>query len=314
VAGSSYCLVTPARNEAEHLERVADAVAAQTAPPLRWVIVDDGSTDDTARIAEGCAGRMAFVSVVRRDVGDHAARAGLASAGFASKVAAFERGRAELSALAYRFIGNLDADVSFGTRFFEELLAAFGRDARLGVAGGWVRDCCRGRRPEARFGNSERDVAGAAQLFRRECFEEVGGFPPIASGGEDTAAQAAARMRGWRVRSLPRLAVDHHRPAPRGVVSGGAARFREGVRDRALGNHPVFEVLKCARRTLERPYVVGAAMRLAGYAWAGLAGGGRGKEGASADVVRFIRREQIDRVRTLLSRTKAAAAGRGRRR
>lgn len=300
---SRYCLVTPARNEAAHLARTADAVAAQTVRPLRWVIVDDGSSDDTARIADEYAARLAFVSVVRC-----AARA--SGAGFASKVFAFERGREELDGLGYDFVGSLDADVSFGPRFFERLLAEFGRDPRLGVAGGWVRESTRGA-PLPRFGNSERDVAGAVQLFRRECLEGIGGFPPLACGGEDTAAQAMARMRGWRVRAFPRLVIDHHRPAPGGAVSGGAARFREGVRDRALGNHPVFEVLKCVRRALERPYVIGAAMRLAGYAWSCLVGVG-GARGAGIavrpDVARFIRDEQLRRVRALLSRKTAAAS------
>ncbi len=300
MTGSSYCLVTPAHNEAAHLARTADAVAAQTVPPLRWVIVDDGSTDDTARIAEEYAARVAFVSVIKR-----IRRAG-GGRDFASKVFAFECGCRELEGLGYDFIGNVDADVSFGPRLFEGLLAEFGRDARLGVAGGWVREPGRGGlRP--RFGNSERDVAGSVQLFRRACFARIGGFPPIACGGEDAAAQAIARMRGWRVRTFPHLVIDHHRPVPGGVVSGGAARFRQGVRDRALAYHPVFEVLKCVRRAAERPYLVGAAMRLAGYAWSCLAGTERG---VPPDVARFIRGEQLRRIRALVSRT---GAGRERR-
>ncbi|MHC5053302.1 MAG: glycosyltransferase family A protein [Planctomycetota bacterium] len=305
MAGSRYCLITPARNEAAHLARTADAVAAQTAPPLRWVIVDDGSDDDTGRIAEEYAARVAFVSVVRRPV-RRPGPAGGGGAGFASKVFAFERGRAELGALAYDFVGNLDADVSFGPRFFERLLAEFGRDPSLGVAGGWVREPGR-EGPRPRFGNAERDVAGAVQLFRRACFDGIGGFPPLECGGEDAAAQAMARMRGWRVMAFPHLVIDHHRPAPRGVVSGGAARFREGVRDRALGYHPVFEVLKCVRRAAERPYLVGAAMRLAGYAWSCLGGGA---VGVPPDVARFVRGEQLRRVRALFSRETAAAGNR----
>jgi len=292
-----YCLVTPAHNESGYIGRTIDAVVAQTVPPLRWVIVDDGSADETARIAEEYAARVAFVSVVRIGV----RRTGRGRAGFASKVFAFERGREELTGLDHGFVGNLDADVTFGPRLFERLLGEFDRDARLGCGGGWIREGAGGD-PRARFGNSERDVAGALQLFRRECLDEIGGFPPLACGGEDAAAQAAARMRGWRVRAFQHLAIDHHRPTPGGLASGGEARFREGVRDRALGYHPLFEVLKCARRALERPYLLGAAARLAGYAWSCLADGGAG---VSPEVARFIRREQLRRMRSLLVRRAA---------
>jgi len=292
-----YCLVTPAHNESGYIARTMDAVIAQTAPPLRWVIVDDASDDDTVRVAEERARNMPFVSVVRI-----ASRGtGRAGAGFASKVLAFERGCEELSGLGHGFVGNLDADVTFGPRLFEGLLEEFDRDPRLGCAGGWIREPC-GVGPRARFGNSERDVAGALQLFRRECLDEIGGFAPLACGGEDAAAQAAARMRGWRVRAFPRLAIDHHRPTPRGIAAGGTARFREGVRDRALGYHPLFEVFKCARRALERPYVIGAAARLMGYAWSCLEGGGAG---VSPEIANFIRREQLRRMRSLLVRRAA---------
>jgi len=297
--GGGYCLVTPAHNESGYIARTIDAVIAQTVPPLRWVIVDDRSSDGTARVAEECARDAGFVSVVRI-ASRRTGRARRGRSGFASKVLAFERGREGLSGLGHRFVGNLDADVTFGPGLFEQLLEEFGRDRRLGCAGGWIRESCGGK-ARARFGNSERDVAGALQLFRRECLDEIGGFPALACGGEDAAAQAAARMRGWRVRAFPRLAIDHHRPTPGGVASGGAARFREGVRDRALGYHPLFEVMKCARRTFERPYVLGAAARLAGYAWSCIAGAGTG---VSPDVARFIREEQLRRVRSLLA-TKA---------
>jgi len=295
--GGGYCLVTPAHNESGYIGRTIDAVVAQTVPPLRWVIVDDGSDDDTARVAEERARNASFVSVVRIA----SRRPGRRRSRFASKVFAFERGREGLSGLDHCFLGNLDADVTFGPRLFERLLGEFDRDQRLGCAGGWIRELCGGD-ARARFGNSERDVAGALQLFRRECLDEIGGFPPLACGGEDAAAQVAARMRGWRVRAFPRLAIDHHRPTPGGVAAGAAARFREGVRDCGLGYHPLFEFLKCARRTLERPYVVGAAARLAGYAWSCVAGKGAG---VTPDIARFIRREQLRRMRSVLVRRAA---------
>jgi glycosyltransferase involved in cell wall biosynthesis len=285
--GRRYVLVTPARNEARYLAATIESVLAQRQQPERWVIVDDGSDDATGAVARRYAGRAGFLRVLRRP--------GEPADGFASKVRAFEAGRAELRDVGFDFIGNLDADVTFGPDFFRLLIDKFLKNPRLGIGGGWIYERQLGNfRP--RYGNRTEDVAGAAQLFRRECFEAIGGYPELRFGGEDSAAQAAARLYGWQVASFRPLCVNHHKTPGRKLAAGCRQQFREGIRDRALGYHPLYLALKCARRTVAWPPLAGSACRLGGYVWA-LARGV--KPGLDSQVVAFIRREQLGRIRAM---------------
>ena len=126
-AWPSYVLVTPARNEAAHLAATIDGVIAQTVRPLRWVIVDDGSTDATAEVVQRRLPDAPWIELLR--LPPRAVRE------FAAKVRAFEAGRTRLAGLDYAVIGNLDADITLEPRHFERLLARFADDPRLGVAG-----------------------------------------------------------------------------------------------------------------------------------------------------------------------------------
>mgnify|MGYP000973867257 CR=1 FL=1 len=286
-----YALVTPARNEEAHVGATIESVLAQRLRPGRWIIIDDGSTDRTEVIAREYAMKHPLIRVLHREPDG--------AAGFASKVRAFAMGWEGLRRLDFDFVGSLDADVTFEADFFERLLDEFLKNPRLGVAGGWICEKRSGRyRP--RFGNSDRDVAGAVQLFRRRCFEEAGGFPELPYGGEDAAAQSAARMHGWEVSSFPHLRVEHHKVPGGGLKERGRQQFLEGVRDYALGYHPLYLGLKCVRRTFARPWLVGGACRMVGYAWAWTS---RVPQGPDPRTIAFARREQMDRIREIWGRT-----------
>ena len=282
-----YVLVTPARNERANIGSTLDSVIGQTVPPRAWVVVSDGSTDGTDQLVADYARRHHFVHLLRRE------RHG--STDFAAKVHAFNAGYAHLQAvedLEFDFVGNLDADVSFEPDYFARVLDAFARQPDLGVAGGIVLE---------RIGSefvaqhiSLNSVAGAVQMFRRQCFEAVSGFIPIPGGGEDATAQTLARMKGWTVATLPDLPVLHH-----GRVLGGArtvvqARFRRGVNNYIIGYHPLFQVASSLSRAVERPYVIGGLSALAGYCWAAAR---RPPRPVPADIVHFLRREQLQRLR-----------------
>ena len=146
--------------------------------------------------------------------------------------------------------------------------------------------------------SSVHHTAGSIQLFRRECFEAVGGYLPLKLGGEDSIANMMARMKGWETRAFPELKAIHHRHT--GTGDGASAirvKYREGMQDYYLGTHPIFAMLKCLRRYRERPLLLGSVVRAIGFCWASCFGG---KRQIPDELVRFIRREQKDRLRGML--------------
>ena len=253
-----YVLITPARNEEAYIGLTIQSVACQTVRPLRWVIVDDGSEDRTFDIANSAARKYEFVQVVssRRE----------GTRNFGSKVAAFNAGLEQLRDLAYDFIGNLDADVSFTPHYYEQVLNQFQKEPQLGLAGGIIEELIGDRYVCQRI--SRDSVAGAVQFFRRDCFEAIGGYIPMKSGGIDAAAEISARMRGWQVRTFPELCVRHHRRVATGRRSLLSTRFHEGITNYVLGYHPAFQVVRSAYRILDRPFITGGVLMLAGYGWA----------------------------------------------
>ena len=282
MAELSYVLVTPARNEGAHIGKTLQAVCAQTCLPARWVIVSDGSMDDTEKQVAAHAERHAFIVLVTTSGDGHR--------GVAAKVAAIRRGT-ELLTGPYDFWGNLDADISFEPNYFETLLGRFAGNPRLGIGGGIVHELIGERFHPQRV--SLESVAGAVQLFRRQCYEDVGGYLPVEFGGEDAAAEFVARSKGWEVETFPDLRVLHHRRVGLGTGPFMSCKFRQGRMDRVLGYHPLFEFFRCCYRSIERPYVVGGALRFLGYVWSALRGD---RTVLPPDVVAHLRGEQMKRL------------------
>ncbi len=281
-----YVLVTPARNEERTIGRTIAAVARQTLLPERWVVVDDGSTDNTAGVVRDMARRLPFLRLVSRSSD--------ATYNFGSKVRAFSAGVRALAGLDYEFIGNLDADITLGQTYYETVMRRMLNEPKLGLAGGVRRYDHDGKR-RYRVLSKPWSVCGAVQFFRRECFEEIGGLMPLKCGSEDALAEIVARMKGWEVRAFPDLVVHHHKRTGgnKGILS---ARFRQGQADSALRTHPAYEVAKIIYRLAEKPYVIGSLTRLAGYC------AGNPEERIPEDVAVYHRQEQLTRLRSLFLR------------
>jgi poly-beta-1,6-N-acetyl-D-glucosamine synthase len=281
-----YVLITAAYNEEGYIEKTIQAVVAQSVLPLRWAIVSDGSTDRTDEIVLSYAARYPFIQLVR--IQEKHAR------NFAAQVNAIALGCKSLQALDYRFIANLDADISFEPTYYARLMQKFSEDPDLGLAGGCV---CEEKDGVfvSRSGNREYSVPHAVQMFRRECFESVGGYLALPYGGPDWHAIVVARMRGWGVKAFADLPVNHHRP------TGGADRimrhwFRQGRMDYSLGSYPPFEILKLARRIPSKPFLLGALARLCGFIWCYCL---LEKRPVSQEFIDFIRIEQKNAMRSL---------------
>lgn len=282
----AYVLITPARNEAQFIELTLNSVIAQTVRPLKWVIVSDGSTDGTDEIVQRFAAEHSWIELMQMP--ERRERH------FAGKVIAFNTGWARVKHLPYEIIGSLDADISFDPDYFEFLLSKFAANPRLGVGGTPFTEG--NGTYDFRFTSIEH-VSGACQVFRLECFEQIGGYRPIRGGGIDYFAVISARMQGWMTRTFVGKVCVHHRQmgtAQHGVLT---ARFKCGLKDYVFANHPVWEVSRTLYQMTKRPLVIGGMAVLAGYTWAALR---QAERPVSREMAKFIQREQKQRLKKFL--------------
>lgn len=285
----SYVIVTPARNEAQFIESTIESVVAQTVRPLKWIIVSDGSTDGTDELVQKYCATHEWIELVRMP--ERTERH------FAGKVLAFNAGQARVADLPYEAIASLDADISFDEDYFAFLLAKLAEDPGLGLVGTPYNDVT-GAIYDYRYVSVE-DVSGACQLFRRACFEAIGGYIPVKGGAIDTIAVITARMKGWKTRTFTEKISQHHRKqgtAQRGPIQ---ARFDEGAKDYAMGNHPVWELSRVAYQMTKKPFVLRGLALGAGFVWSALR---RVQRPVSRELVAFRRREQMQRLGKALTR------------
>lgn len=285
---ASYVLVTPAHNEERTIEGTIRSMLSQTVLPQAWVIVSDGSTDRTDEIVRRYARTHGWIQYVR--LPEHRDRQ------FAAKVGAFNAGYEALSGKIFDIVGNLDADITFGPDYMAYLVSQFEDDDALGVAGTpFVED---GDRYDYRFTNIEH-VSGACQLFRRSCFEDIGGYRPVKSGGIDWIAVTTARMRGWKTRTFTERVCYHHRKMGAGNSRRLGIFLNRGRKDYTLGNHPLWQLSRAAYQTTRKPYVVGGALLLVGYVLAAIS---RTERPISTELLTFTRQEQMQRLHRLARR------------
>jgi poly-beta-1,6-N-acetyl-D-glucosamine synthase len=289
---TKYVLITPARNESQFIELTISSVVAQRVRPLKWIIVSDGSTDGTDEIVKRYSAKFPWIELIRMP--ERKER------NFAGKVHAFTAGWNKVIGLEFEVIVCLDGDVSFEEDYFEFLLVKLNEDPALGVVGTPFKDPSI-KAYNYRFVGIEH-VSGACQVFRRRCFEAIGGYVPVRGGSIDHIAVITARMNGWKTRTFTEKTYDHHRIM--GTASGNVikARFKYGIKDYAIGNHPLWELFRSAYQMSHRPFIIGGIMMEAGYLWSAFR---RTVRPVSHEFVAFHRREQMARLRNLLIPSKA---------
>jgi glycosyltransferase involved in cell wall biosynthesis len=277
-----YVLITPAHNEERFIAKTLESVTAQTLLPERWIIVDDGSTDNTADIVARYAARFSWIELVRQPQ--------RADRSFAGKVHAFNAGLARVQALDFDVIGNLDADLSFDPDYLNFLMERFFEDPKVGVAGTPFTEDGGYDSGKDSF-EGENHVAGGCQLFRRKCFEEIGGYIPNPAGGIDWIAVTTARMKGWKTQSFPEKRFHHYRSLGTAGKSNWSASFSYGEKDYYLGGSPLWQVFRVVYRSTKQP-LEGAAL-FTGYLCAAVK---RIERPITAELMRFHRREQMKKL------------------
>jgi biofilm PGA synthesis N-glycosyltransferase PgaC len=282
-----YILITPARNEESFIEGTIQSVIAQTVRPDQWTIVSDGSTDRTDEIVRQYAEGRTWMELIRMP--ERRERT------FAAKALCFNTACERLNGSDYDIIGNLDADITLEPDYFEYLLGKFADNPRLGVAGTpFVEDGS--ALYDYRVANIEH-VSGACQLFRRECFEEIGGYVPIKAGGIDWIAVTTARMNGWQTRTFTDKTCFHHRKMGTAKGSIYSAKFRLGREDYYLGGHPLWALLRAVSQMRHKPYMLGGLFLLLGYMTSAAK---RIERPVSPELLQFCRKEQMQRLRSML--------------
>jgi biofilm PGA synthesis N-glycosyltransferase PgaC len=285
-------VISPVRNEANHIARVARALAAQTRPPDAWLVIDDNSTDATPEILAELAGQLPFMHVqsssgAARQVPDRLA--------VAAEACAFNAALSSMPWQTYTHISKLDGDIELPPRYFELLLSEFAGDPSLGLAGGVLLEPSPAGWTLDPF-PYDYHVRGALKCYSRPCFEAIGGIEERL--GWDTIDEVYARMRGFKTRSLPELVGWHHRPlaSADGVLRG---KVRYGKSFYMLHFPLPWVALRAIKTGFERPRGVSGLAFFGGYLQAVATGAPRVEDPAYR---RWVRRELAGRMRAALGR------------
>jgi poly-beta-1,6-N-acetyl-D-glucosamine synthase len=274
-----FITITPARDEEKFLPRLIASMTAQTLKPARWIIIDDGSTDATAEILDKAAEQHRWIDVKHLPQGRERLPGG------ESILMQFLPKEVWQD---YDAILRLDADITFKPDFADLLATEFSREPKLGIAGATLYE------PE---GTAWREIRspgfhtrGAVKMYSRECFEAIGG---LSTGlGWDTLDEARAMMLGYKSRSFRHIRAYHHRPqgAAGGYLQANLAAGRAAYN---VGYHPLFLMMRAAKRGLSWPPVIGGMFLFAGYLEGYLR---RNQKIAPPELVKFIRRQQLRRL------------------
>ena len=259
----SYLLISPCRNEAAYMRQTLDSVIEQSVRPAKWVIVDDGSTDDTPRILKDYAQRHAWIEVVTRaDRGRRAVGPGVIEAFYAG----YETVRPE----DFDYLCKLDLDLRLPPRYFELLMARMEADRRIATCSGKSYVEAGGALVDERHGDET--SLGMTKFYRVDRFREIGGF--VREVMWDGIDCHRCRMKGWIACSWdePELRFIHLRPMGSSQQSIYTGRMRHGYGQYFMGTGFLFMAASALYRLNEPPYVLGSLAMLWGWIRSALQG------------------------------------------
>ncbi len=281
---NKYVLISPCKDEGAYIEKTLQSILNQTTKPVQWVIVDDGSSDNSVEIINQYKEQMPFIKIVTRPKGERKVGAGV--------IHAFNEGLKHVDAPEYDFLCKFDVDLDLRPRYFEILMQRMHEDPRLGTCSGkayYIHPETGERKSE--LCGDEASV-GMTKFYRRECFEQIGGF--VAEVGWDGYDCHRARWFGWRALSWDEpedLQFIHLRPMGSSQKSIYRGRIRHGKGQFHIGTHPLFFLASSVYRSLkQRPYITGTVFSIYGYIKAWLQGE---KRFGDKDMVKFIQSYQL---------------------
>jgi len=276
-----YVIITPVRNEAEFLEDNIRSVASQSIKPAEWIMVDDGSTDATGKIMDQWASRCSWIKPLHR--GDRGFR--YPGTGV---IEAFNDGYNVLTVKDWDFLVKLDGDLTFSPDYFEQCFEKFFQDTKLGIGGGILYQDTDDETTIEK--NQDFHVRGATKIYRRACWKGLGGL--LVSPGWDTVDELKAHFLGWTTRTFHDIKVLHRRPT--GAVDGTWKNaMKHGLANYVAAYHPLFVLVKCFKRALQKPYGIEGMGILLGFINGYLKHFPRPHDPA---FVRYVRAQQLRRL------------------
>lgn len=278
-----YIVISPVRNEAKHVSRTIESMLRQTTPPVKWIVVDDGSKDGTRELVEAAAKRASWIQlVVRKDRGFRKAGAGV--------VEAFYEGFEQVGSLPWDIVVKMDGDLEFEPTYFETLLKTFENEPTLGIGGG---DIYHHKESEVVIESSNDPafhVRGANKAYRFQCWQQMNGLFRVT--GWDTLDEVKANMLGWKTRRIESLRMLHLKPT--GAADG---KWKDSVKNGRgsyiSGYHPLFLCARSLRRIFSWPPLV----ETTGLLW-GFASGYFGKAEQIEDkaLIKYLRKQQLNKL------------------
>lgn len=277
----NYVVITPVRDEGAWIEKTIHSMTAQTVRPAEWIIVNDGSTDDTGKIVDHHVQRHTWIRAIHRENRGYRKSGG-------GVVEAFNDGLRGLSSSQWEYMVKFDGDLSFEPDYFERCFEYFSAEQRLGIGGGVVCHDIDGTlvlEQTPRF-----HVRGATKIYRKACWDQLGGL--LQAPGWDTLDEVKANMLGWTTHSFFDLKLIHHKYTGSadgtwgGWVKNGRANYISGY-------HPLYMFMKCIRRVFRSPMIIGAAGLFYGY----ISGYLRGVPQVNdKPLIKYLRKQQINKI------------------
>ncbi len=254
----SYVIISPCRNEEKYMRQTLDTVVNQTVKPTKWVIVDDGSTDQTPAILKEYADQYDFIEILTRENRGHR------SVG-PGVIEAFYEGYNQIKIDDYAYICKLDLDLNLPDTYFQFLMTQMDKEPRLGTYSGkpyfypensteLVPEVC-----------GDESSVGATKFYRTQCFKDIGGF--VRQVMWDGIDSHRCRTLGWISRSDDKDEIRYIHLRPMGssqnnIITG---RIRHGYGQYFMGSSFIYLLASVVYRLNKKPYVIGALATLWGY-------------------------------------------------
>jgi len=274
-----YVIITPVRNEEAYIAATIKSVIQQSLIPLEWVIVNDGSQDNTGKIIDDYARQYDWIRTT------HVENRGFRKAG-GGVVETFYKGYSLLTSNDYDFLVKLDGDLAFEADYFEKCFGHFERNPGLGIGGGFICNFTNGRFVVDNT-NPLFHVRGATKIYRRECWKAIDGL--ISAPGWDTLDEVKANMLNWETCSFPELKIFHLRPT--GAADGTWTNWvKNGRANYFSGYHPLFMIFKCMKRVFQKPYFVISLALFWGFMKGYLM---REKQVNDLTLIKYLRKQQL---------------------